>query len=198
MKIYTRTGDGGKTSLYDGRRIDKASVVFDAIGDIDELNSRLGLAAAYSDANYLVSTAIRRVQCKLQDINAILATINKEGRSLPQITEDDVTHLEKCIDDYTMVAPKLKAFILPGVTVLDAQLQLCRTQARKCERTMFALNMTDDVIKDHKGRDVDLSELVIDPVLLKYINRLSDYLFALARYVCTKAGCEDAFMDDFR
>lgn len=198
MKIYTRTGDAGKTSLYDGRRIDKASVVFDAIGDLDELNSRLGVAAAHSENNYLVSNAIRRVQCKLQDINAILATINKEGRTLPEITEDDVTALEKAIDDYSMVTPNIKAFILPGVTVTDSHLHLCRTQARKCERALFALNLTDEVLKDHKGRDVDLGELSVDPVILKYVNRLSDYLFALARYVCYKAGSEDAFVEEFR
>jgi cob(I)alamin adenosyltransferase len=198
MKIYTRTGDGGKTSLYDGRRIDKASVVFDTIGELDELNSRLGLAAVHSDSNYLVSNAIRRVQCKLQDINAILATINKDGRELPEITEEDVTLLEKSIDDYSMVTPKLKAFILPGVTVLDAQLHICRTQARKCERSLFSLNRSDVVLKDHKDRDVDLGALVVDPIILKYINRLSDYLFALARYTCHKSGSEDIFEKDFK
>jgi len=197
MKIYTKTGDTGKTSLYDGRRIDKASVVFDVIGEVDELNARLGVAAVACKNNCIVSTIIREIQCKTQDINSILATIDKTGKTLPSITEDDVTALEKRIDDYSMVMPKLTAFILPGVSELDAHLHMCRTQARKCERALFNLNRCEDVLLDHKNREVDIGGLTVDPVILKYVNRLSDFLFALARYTCHVGGCKDAFVKDY-
>lgn len=197
MKIYTKTGDNGKTSLYDGRRIDKNTVVFDVIGELDELTARLGMAVALCDVNHHVANVLRTIQCKIQDINSILATIDKEGKKLPSISEEDVKYLETHIDDYSMVTPKLKAFILPGVTKVDAQIHLCRTQARKCERGLFGINKTEEVLLDHRGKDVDLSELVIDPVILKYVNRLSDLMFAMSRYLCHTSGCKDVFISDF-
>ena len=197
MKIYTKKGDKGTTSLYDGRRIGKNTVVFDVIGEMDELTARLGLAVVACKSIPWIANILRKIQCKIQDINSILATIDKEGKKLPSITEEDVGDLELHIDDYTMVTPKLRAFILPGVAELDARLHLCRTQARKCERGLFGINETNEVLVDHKGEDVDLAELVIDPVILKYINRLSDLMFAMARHTCHQAGCKDAFVSDY-
>ena len=197
MKIYTKTGDNGKTSLYDGRRIDKKSVVFDVIGEVDELNSRLGVACSLCENNYLYSRVLREVQCKLQDINSIIATIDKTGKMLSNITDDDVNTLETRIDNYTSVTPKLKKFILPGVTQLDAIIHMCRTQTRKVERYMWQLHDELSIIQDEKGNNIDLGDVRIDPIIFKYINRLSDFFFAFSRYICFKSLNEDCFADDY-
>jgi cob(I)alamin adenosyltransferase len=197
MKIYTRTGDGGKTSLYDGRRIAKNCVVFDVLGELDELNSRIGVACGYASANYLYLNVLRDVQCKIQDINAIIATIDKRGKKLPVITPDDVSKLEASIDNYDSITPRLTKFIIPGVTELDASIHMCRTQARKAERKMWSLHDELSILTDEKGNPVDLGEVNIDPTILKYVNRLSDFFFSLARYVCHKSGSPDCFVDDF-
>ena len=197
MKIYTKTGDTGKTSLYDGRRIAKNSVIFDALGEMDELNARIGVACSLSETNYLYTNLLRTIQCKIQDINAIIATVNKENKKLPIVDEADVSRLETCIDNNDTITPRLTKFILPGVTKLDAQLHVCRTQARKVERMLWYLNDEECVLKDERGRDVDIGSVVIDPVILKYFNRLSDFFFAFARYVCHKDNCEDCFVDTY-
>lgn len=197
MKIYTKTGDSGKTSLYDGRRIDKNSVVFEVIGEVDELNSRIGVACSLCESNYLYSRVFREVQCKLQDINSIIATIDKTGKKLPVITEDDVVTLETRIDNYTSVTPKLKKFILPGVTQLDAVIHTCRTQTRKVERCLWNLHEELSIIQDEKGNNIDMGDVQIESSIFKYINRLSDFFFAFSRYVCFKSLSEDCFADDY-
>jgi cob(I)alamin adenosyltransferase len=185
MKIYTKTGDGGKTSLYE------------VIGEIDELNSRLGVACSLCENNYLYGRVLREVQCKLQDINSIIATIDKTGKKLPSITEVDVQTLEGRIDNYTSCTPKLKKFILPGVTRFDASLHMCRTQARKVERGLWHLHEESSVIQDEKGNEIDTGIVQVDPVIFRYINRLSDFFFAFSRYACHKTHSEDCFADDF-
>lgn len=196
MKIYTKTGDKGKTSLYDGRRIAKNSVIFEVLGEMDELNARIGVACSMSETNYLYTNLLRSIQCKIQDVNAIIATVDKEGRTLPIVTEEDVERLEKCIDDYDTFTPKLRKFIIPGVTKLDAQIHLCRTQARKVERMLWELNDEVSILKDEKGNDVDIGSVQIDPVILRYFNRLSDFFFGFARYICYKDGSSDCFEEE--
>jgi cob(I)alamin adenosyltransferase len=198
MKIYTKTGDSGKTSLYDGRRVSKNCIIFDTLGELDELNVRIGVACTFSETNYLYTNLLRTIQCKIQDVNAIIATVNKEGKKLPVITEDDVKRLETCIDNYDGITPKLTKFILPGVTKLDAQLQTCRTQTRKVERLLLSLNDINATLVDEKGNEVNLEIVKVDPVILKYFNRLSDFFFSFARYVCHKDNCADCFIDDYK
>jgi len=197
MKIYTRTGDCGKTSLNDGRRIDKSCIIFDVLGELDELNSRIGVACGHSSANYLCIRVLREAQCKIQDINDIISTIDKRGRKLPIVTIDDVSKLEDRIDNYDSISPKLNQFILPGVTELDASIHMCRTQVRKVERKMWSLQDELSIVTDEKGNPVDLGEVSIDPNILKYINRLSDFFFSLARYTCHKSENMDCLTDDF-
>jgi cob(I)alamin adenosyltransferase len=194
MKTYTRTGDCGKTSFNDGRRIDKNCIIFDVIGELDELNSRIGVACGHSSANYLFIRVLREAQCKIHDI---IATIDKRGQKLPKITIDDVSKLEDRIDNYDSISPKLNKFILPGVTELDASIHMCRTQTRKVERKIWSLHQELSIIIDEKGNPVDLGDVNIDPNILKYINRLSDFFFSLARYTCHKSENMDCFTDDF-
>jgi len=196
MKIYTKTGDKGTSSLYDGRRISKHSTLFETIGEIDELTSRIGMACASSQSNYLVSELLRKVQCKLQDINSIVATVDKTGRKLPEINEEDVVFLESKIDEFEKFNDPLTAFILPGVTVLDSQLHSCRTQSRKVERMLWFLQSDDSVVEAERGKKVDIGTVEFNPSLLKYVNRLSDFFFAFARYICKKQGEKDCFVSD--
>jgi len=196
MKIYTKTGDKGTSSLYDGNRISKNSVIFETIGEIDELTSRIGMACASSSNNYLATQLLRKVQCKLQDINSIVATIDTTGKTLPEINEDDVVFLESKIDEFEKFNDSLTAFILPGVTVLDSQLHFCRTQARKVERMLWNLQNDDSIVVADKGKTVDIGKVQFNSSLLKYVNRLSDFFFAFARYICKKQGEKDCFVSD--
>lgn len=196
MKIYTKTGDKGTSSLYDGNRISKNSVIFQTIGEIDELTSRIGITCALSSSNYLVVELLRKIQCKLQDINSIVATVDVKGRKIPEINEDDVLFIEKKIDEFEKFNDSLKAFILPGVTVVDSHLHFCRTQARKVERMLWSLQNDESVVVAERGKTVDIGTVQFNPNLLKYVNRLSDFFFSFARYICKKEGETDCFVSD--
>ena len=161
-KIYTRTGDGGDTSLVDGRRVAKHSRRPAAFGEVDEANSVIGLARLHTsdDADEMLG----RIQNDLFDLGADLAT--PEGDSLAlRITGDQVTRLETEIDDMNSSLEALKSFILPGGTEAAAWLHLARTVVRRAERRMTEL-ATEEVVND---------------TAMKYVNRLSDHLFVLAR-----------------
>ena len=161
-KIYTRTGDGGDTSLVDGRRVAKHSRRPAAFGEVDEANSVIGLARLHTsdDADEMLG----RIQNDLFDLGADLAT--PEGDSLAlRITGDQVTRLETEIDDMNSSLEPLKSFILPGGTEAAAWLHLARTVVRRAERRMTEL-ATEEVVND---------------TAMKYVNRLSDHLFVLAR-----------------
>ena len=161
-KIYTRTGDGGDTSLVDGRRVAKHSRRPAAFGEVDEANSVIGLARLHTsdDADEMLG----RIQNDLFDLGADLAT--PEGDSLAlRITGDQVTRLETEIDGMNSSLEPLKSFILPGGTEAAAWLHLARTVVRRAERRMTEL-ATEEVVND---------------TAMKYVNRLSDHLFVLAR-----------------
>jgi cob(I)alamin adenosyltransferase len=189
MKIYTKTGDKGMTSLYDGSRIYKSEDILDILGTNDELSSHIGLLIALlnnSEIDWInIIKDLRDIQTNLQYINSIIATVNKDKKKkLKQIESKDVEYLEKTIDYMESQLPKLTVFILPGVTVEDAHAHICRTYCRKVER------------KIHKV--LELSKLLhfdIKPDepndILCYINRLSDYFFSLARFICFVNGKED-------
>ena len=161
-KIYTRTGDGGDTSLVDGRRVAKHSRRPAAFGEVDEANSVIGLARLHTSDN--ADEMLGRIQNDLFDLGADLATPEGDSPAL-RITGDQVTRLETEIDDMNSSLKPLKSFILPGGTEAAAWLHLARTVVRRAERRMTEL-ATEEVVND---------------TAMKYVNRLSDHLFVLAR-----------------
>lgn len=160
MKIYTKTGDKGQTSLVGGTRVSKASAKIEAYGTVDELNSSLGIIAAYNE-HY--ADFIKSIQHKLFNIGSTLAAEEDLEFELPTIDLDDITTLEKEIDRLSKILPKLKNFILPGGSVLSAHTHVARCICRRAERRVVELD--DQAYILH----------------VQYLNRLSDYLFILSR-----------------
>lgn len=163
MKIYTKTGDKGKTSLYDGNRVDKDDIRVESYGTLDELNSYIGLCTNYAKDED--KEVLRNIQIKLFAVSAELAT-KEEGKYKTPINEDDIKNLEKIIDSYIEKIDKMDAFIVPGTSLISANLHIARTICRKAERRICSLNKIES----------------INPLLLKYVNRLSDVIYAIARY----------------
>jgi cob(I)alamin adenosyltransferase len=167
-KIYTRTGDDGKTSLVGGGRVSKHAKRPAAYGEVDELNSVLGMARLHCDAdmaNHYMDDQFARIQNDLFDLGADLATVDDMKPAL-RITAAQVTRLELEIDEINDNLSALNSFILPGGTPLAAWLHLARTVARRAERQMTEL-ATVEPVNEHA---------------MQYINRLSDLLFVLARH----------------
>lgn len=170
--LYTRTGDSGTTSLVNGTRVAKNSPRVNAYGTIDELNAQIGLLQAQiSFLDNFVYDTLLRINNLLFNIGAYLAD-GSEG-AVPMLTDDDVTALEHAIDTLDSMVPPLKQFVLPGGSVGASQAHVARTICRRAEREILTLTDTGAVV----------SELVTT-----YINRLSDYLFILARYVNHATG----------
>lgn len=166
MKIYTKTGDDGTTSLFSGGRVAKHHQRVDAYGTVDELNSYLGLARA-SEISDLADSQLKTIQTHLFRLGADLATpIDAKADWLVRLTHEEVDWLEQIIDTLSQELPELKNFILPGGVLVSAHLHVARTICRRAERLVFALAETD----------------AINEQALIYLNRLSDYLFTLARY----------------
>jgi len=161
-KIYTRTGDDGETSLVDGRRVAKHSGRPAAFGEVDEANSVIGLARLHCDAE--ADDMLGRIQNDLFDLGADLATPESDSPAL-RITADQVSRLEEEIDAMNADLQPLTSFILPGGSPAAAWLHLARTVTRRAERRMTEL----------------ASEEVLSEPAMRYINRLSDHLFVLAR-----------------
>lgn len=179
FKIYTRTGDRGDTALFGGGRVGKDDLRVDAYGDVDELNAALGLARAIEPMPR-VDDVLAPVQRDLFAIGALLATPDAD-RMREQLTKaklDDarVAELERAIDAGDDELEPLKAFILPGGTPKAAALHVARTVCRRAERRVVALARTADVA----------------PVVVTYLNRLSDLLFTLARVANHRAGFDEA------
>ena len=172
MKIYTRTGDTGETSLFDGTRARKDDARVDAYGEVDELNAWLGLARA-SPLDPELAGEIIHLQRDLFALGAQLA--DPADKLAARVTkavmgDDDVVRLERCIDRLETELPPLRHFVLAGGTSAGAALHVARTVCRRAERRMVALTPP------------------IDPVLIRYVNRLSDLLFVLARVVNHRGG----------
>ena len=165
-KIYTKTGDKGETSLIGGTRVPKYHDRIEAYGTLDELNSFIGYLRDQITDTHLCEVLFR-VQENLFTAESLLATDpeKQQKRSLPQLSEDDVAELENEIDIMNLHLPALSSFILPGGHPLVSLCHVCRTVCRRGERTIIKLAAVNDV----------------DEILIKYINRLSDYLFVLAR-----------------
>lgn len=183
MKIYTKTGDGGETSLFSGERVAKYSDHVDAYGTIDELNSALGLLASNLEgALKTVQADVFQIQSTLFNIGAWLATDPSSSKQsyLTGISEADTNILEAGIDQMTLQLPPLKSFILPGGHASSGHAHLCRSISRRVERkVLFLLDQSKGYPKE------------VETAIKKYLNRLSDYLFTLARYCNLKQGVED-------
>ena len=173
MKIYTKTGDSGETSLFDNSRVSKADARVDAYGDVDELNACLGaVRAAGIDAD--IADLLASIQKELFAVGARLADPSSRiaGRvTKAAVTDADIHRLEGAIDRLEAELPPLRKFILPGGSGAGAQLHLARTVCRRAER-----------------RVVGLGPGAVESLVIVYLNRLSDLLFVMARAVNQRAG----------
>ena len=218
-KIYTKKGDDGTTRLYDGTQISKGNIICSVIGEIDELSSRIGIVYSlipekmthnHEIKEVNISTSVQKIGCSvgvedsykplekftisyfnikeviagvqqiLQRINSILATNLSRSEDQDQDQEQDIdgtliNKLENYIDFMSVELPVLTKFILPGVTQCDAYVHICRTQTRKVERLLVQ-------IRSYVG---------LGENSYKYMNRLSDFFFTLARWVCYKENLLD-------
>ena len=191
-KLYTKTGDNGTTSLYDGSRLKKNSIFFDVLGDLDELASHIGLLSAKIndeslniciefDFSYSIKIdKLREIQVKLVDIGSNIAVVDERKKEkVPKLTEQDVKKVENWIDECEQTNTKLTEFLLTGVRQADSQCNICRSVSRRVERGMWKLN----------------DEVEVDPNILKYMNRLSDFFFAFARNL---AECKEIKVSDIK
>ena len=216
-KIYTKKGDDGTTRLYDGSHLSKGNIICSVMGEVDELSSRIGIVYSLipkkmthnHEINTVnISTSVQKIGCSvgvedsykpvekfsisyfnlkeviasvqqiLQRINSILATnLSRSEGQEQDIDGTLIKKLENYIDFMSVELPGLTKFILPGVTQCDAHVHLCRTQTRKVERLLVQIRP-----------DVGLGENAY-----KYMNRLSDFFFTLARWVCYKENLSDRF-----
>lgn len=176
MKIYTRTGDEGSTSLFGGKRVSKSELRIEAYGTIDELNANIGLLR-----DQPVNEARREVLLEIQDrlftIGSILATEPGNTKvKVPGIQEDDIAFLEKDIDQMEQQLPVMKSFVLPGGHPSVSFGHVARTVCRRAERRVIALHQAEPV----------------NPLAIKYLNRLSDHLFVLCRKMAHDLGVSEA------
>ncbi len=168
MKIYTKTGDKGQTSLFDNVRVDKDDIRVESYGTIDELMSSMGVAKNFIDDEKTVEE-ITDIQNKLFTVGAQLAT--RDGSKLKfKITDEDISKLEALVDEYMAKVGGYKGFIVPGTNRGSGFLHLSRTICRRAERHIITLGKTEEV----------------DEKVLCYINRLSDALYAMASYYETE------------
>ena len=178
MKIYTKTGDDGSTGLYGGDRTRKDASRVEAYGCVDEANAALGLARAYLD-DVELDKLVAGLQHALFDVGADLATPGgaPQRQHLVLIDEADVANLEAAIDRFDAELEPLRQFIVPGGHIASAALHLARSIVRRAERAAVHLaHVSDDV----------------NPVVLRYLNRLSDLLFVLARLVNARHGVSES------
>lgn len=177
MKIYTKTGDRGQTSLVGGKRVSKCCDRLESYGTIDELNSHIGVLITYCDDD-ADSAFLTQQQCRLFTVGGYLATDTTE-RELSEgctLHPEDVEAVEQEIDRLTDIVPPLRSFILPGGTRAASYAHVCRTVCRRAERCILRL---------------EECETPIDPAVTAYVNRLSDYFFVLARKLNHDASTPD-------
>ena len=177
IKLYTKTGDKMKTSLYDGSRVYKEDYIFDVLGTIDELNCHVGTLAYHAVEKH----DLRVIQYRITNIASIIAT-PKRNKRLPEITEEDISALERLIDDCQQRSSPLDEFVLPGSCPVNCQAHICRVVARRVER------MTSRLFHNGGQSFTSGNRTVLNKDLPKYkkrilvwFNRLSDFFFAYAR-----------------
>lgn len=180
-KVYTCTGDQGATSLVGGQRVKKTDIRIEAYGSVDELNANIGVLIAIPNLQPQFVDLLRRVQNKLFNIGAYLATPNPENALTvcSGLSYEDIERLEHCIDEMDEQLPPLNNFVLPGGTHRSAVAHVCRTMCRRCERRIVALADTT----------------YVDPNVLKFVNRLSDFLFVFARFNNVANQFDEIFWD---
>lgn len=177
MKIYTKTGDKGKTSLIGGTKVYKSDLRIEAYGTVDELNSYVGLCLdLLKSAN--INNVLAESQDRLFTIGAALACDpDKETKlKIPDLHETDIELLEKEIDRMNEVLPLMKSFILPGGNISVSTLHIARCVCRRAERCCVRMQK---------------KEMEVEPLIIKYLNRLSDYLFVLARFTAHALKVEE-------
>ena len=178
-KVYTRTGDAGMTSLVSGNRVSKDDVRVEAYGTVDELNSNIGLLLHNTKLDdHDIFGLLRKAQNKLFNIGAYLAN-DREDATLYGLKQEDITALEQMMDQMNEELPPMQGFILPGGTRLSAQADRCRTITRRAERRVVTLT--------HSAK--------VDPLVLEYLNRLSDFFFVFARYNNIQNQVEEIYWD---
>lgn len=167
--LYTRTGDTGDTSLVGGERIAKDSPRLEAYGTIDELSSQLGVVASSKGVSDELKGQLQQIQNELFNIGSYLATAPGDAEpSCPSLEDGTmIGNLEGWIDTLDEQTPKIRAFVLPGGHPAAAQAHVARTVCRRAERSILALSRKE----------------YVDPAVIRFVNRLSDYLFAAARYI---------------
>lgn len=177
IKIYTKTGDQGKTSLIGGTKVPKSHIRIESYGTVDELNSFIGLVSDQITHEHS-KVILKEIQDRLFTIGSSLACDpDKEPlMKMPDLKEDDVALLEKEIDKMNEELPVMKSFILPGGHPAVSTAHIARCVCRRAER--ICVHMQQE-------------EIFVDPLVIKYINRLSDYLFVLARYVGMLLGIDE-------
>ena len=169
FKIYTKTGDKGGTSLIGGVRVPKNHVRIESYGTVDELNSFIGMISDMCGDDMII-TELREIQDRLFTIGSALATNpDKEVKmKLPGLYEKDVEWLEQSIDRMNTVLPEMRSFILPGGNLASSTTHVARCVCRRAERICVDMQEHNEVIQ---------------PLIIQYLNRLSDYLFVLSRYI---------------
>ena len=177
MKIYTKTGDKGKTSLIGGTKVYKSDLRIESYGTIDELNSFIGLCLDHLKSHN-IANVLAEIQDRLFTIGSALACDPEKETKLkiPDLHEADVVLLEKEIDKMNEVLPAMKSFILPGGHLAVSSLHVARTVCRRAERCCVKMQK---------------KEMQVEDLVIKYLNRLSDYLFVLARFAAHQLNVEE-------
>jgi cob(I)alamin adenosyltransferase len=175
MKIYTKTGDKGQTSLIGGTRVPKNHIRIEAYGTVDELNSWIGLLRdTITDTK--VNSLLIEIQDRLFTIGSILATDPEKSKmKLPELHNDDIVKLEQEIDAIDKVVPPMKSFVLPGGHPVVSHCHIARCICRRAERCTIHLT----------------EEFPVEEIVIQYLNRLSDYLFMLSRKLSHDLGAEE-------
>lgn len=174
FKIYTKTGDEGQTALFGGKRLPKSHLRIECYGTVDELNSFLGLVRDSTQDGH-IRELLFEIQNRLFDLGANLATDPEKQLPIPTLSNNDIQLLENEIDTMEESLPPLKNFILPGGHIVVSQCHVARCVCRRAERLVVALGMEEQVA----------------PLVLQYLNRLSDFLFVLARKLGQQVGTSE-------
>ncbi len=176
-KIYTKTGDKGTTSLIGGTKVPKSHLRIESYGTVDELNSYIGLCRDHIQPD-AVKELLREIQDRLFTIGSSLACDPEKepGLKIPDLKEEDVILLEKDIDRMNETIPPMKNFILPGGHITVSHLHVARCICRRAERSCVRLKMEDTEV---------------EAIIIKYLNRLSDHLFVLSRYMSHQLNAEE-------
>ncbi|WP_029904606.1 cob(I)yrinic acid a,c-diamide adenosyltransferase [Prevotella sp. 10(H)] len=182
MRIYTRGGDKGKTGIFGGQRVDKDDIRIEANGTIDELNASIGVVRAYLPANHEWQQLLFKIQTEIMTVMSQVATPSNIRETNINVLDENLDKFcEEQMDKMTEEMGPSESFILPGGTLVSSQLQLSRTIARRAERRLWALNKQDEVPAS----------------VMRFINRLSDLFFTMARYEMYKAGNIEERWKDF-